>query len=492
MAQEKTPGVYVNELDAFPSSVVEVPTAVPAFIGYTQKAARRDQDLTGIPTRITSFADYQSLFGGPPRTMFRFSKTNGQYEIAAIENSRFLLYAGMRLFFNNGGSSCWMVSVGGYGDADNPTVKSPRDFNDTWDELTAEPEASMIVTPDAVLLDRSGHAEVANGAIDHCTKMQSRIAILDIHDGFKARDFGDDDVISGTRGFRTLVNPGQSSFGVAYCPWLNTSIYGPSDVDFTRFDQDGRSALSDHLKAGLPEGADPDLVDLLEEMKGDTLDPARARHIDKVLQSLAPYNEVMTGILTALNVQPPSAAMAGVIARTDNERGAWNAPANTGIVSVVSPTVEISAEEQQDLNVPLNGKAINAIRSFMGRGILVWGARTMDGNSQDWRYVNVRRTMIMLEQSIRLATQAFVFESNDARTWSILRTMIANFLNNQWKAGALAGASPQEAYQVSVGLGSTMTGQDILDSYMRVTVKVAISRPAEFIVITFQQKMQAS
>ena len=108
-----------------------------------------------------------------------------------------------------------------------------------------------------------------------------------------------------------------------------------------------------------------------------------------------------------------------------------NAPANTSLVSVVSPTVLLNDAQQGNLNVPLNGKAINAIRSFLGRDILVWGARTMDGNSQDWRYVNVRRTMIMLEQSIRLAAQALVFEPNTARTWSILRTMIANFLKWQ-------------------------------------------------------------
>ena len=128
----------------------------------------------------------------------------------------------------------------------------------------------------------------------------------------------------------------------------------------------------------------------------------------------------------------------------------------------------------------------------MGRGVLVWGARTLDGNSQDWRYINVRRTLIMLEQSIYYAAQAYVFAPNDAGTWQTVKTMIENFLNNQWKAGALAGTKPGDAYDVSVGLGSTMTGNDILDGYMRVTVRVAPVRPAEFIVITFQQKMQSS
>ena len=97
--------------------------------------------------------------------------------------------------------------------------------------------------------------------------------------------------------------------------------------------------------------------------------------------------------------------------------------------------------------------------------------------------------MIFLEMSIKAAARAYVFEPNDANTWILLQGMISNFLNNVWKAGALFGSTPGEAYDVQVGLGTTMTANDILDGYMRVTVRVAVVRPAEFIVITFQQKM---
>ena len=93
----------------------------------------------------------------------------------------------------------------------------------------------------------------------------------------------------------------------------------------------------------------------------------------------------------------------------DNSRGVWKAPANVSLNGVVSPAVNISHDDQEDLNVTTQGKSINAIRSFIGEGVLVWGARTLDGNSLDWRYINVRRTMIMLEQSIKLATKAYVF-----------------------------------------------------------------------------------
>lgn len=149
--------------------------------------------------------------------------------------------------------------------------------------------------------------------------------------------------------------------------------------------------------------------------------------------------------------------MAGIYTMVDNTRGVWKAPANVSMNSVVSPAVNVSHEEQEELNVNPQGKSINAIRSFIGEGVLVWGARTLDGNSLDWRYINVRRTMIMLEESCRLAAQAMVFEPNTASTWVTIKAMISNFLTGIWKRGGLAGAVPEDAFSVHVGLGETMT-----------------------------------
>lgn len=138
----------------------------------------------------------------------------------------------------------------------------------------------------------------------------------------------------------------------------------------------------------------------------------------------------------------------------------------------------------------LQGKSINAIRSFAGEGVLVWGARKLDGNSLDWRYINVRRTMIMFEESIRLAAKAYVLEPNVAGTWVTIKGMIANFLTGIWKRGGLAGTVSDDAFSVHVGLGETMTPEDIAEGILRVTVLVAVSRPAEFIELTFQQQLQ--
>lgn len=218
-----------------------------------------------------------------------------------------------------------------------------------------------------------------------------------------------------------------------------------------------------------------------------------AETIDKTLRAQVPlYNTMMDAITKRENSLPPAAGMAGLYTMVDNSRGVWKAPANISMNSVVAPKVNINNEEQENLNVSTTGKSINAIRPFVGEGTLVWGARTLDGNSLDWRYINVRRTMIMIEESLRLASKAYVFEPNTAQTWVTMRSMIENFLTSVWKQGGLAGAAPADAFSVHVGLGDTMTPVDILEGILRITVLVAVVRPAEFIEITFQQQMQKS
>lgn len=189
---------------------------------------------------------------------------------------------------------------------------------------------------------------------------------------------------------------------------------------------------------------------------------------------------------------PTSGAIAGVYASVDRTRGVWKAPANVSIADITGPSVKINDAIQGDLNVHSSGKSVNAIRAFTGKGTIVWGARTLDGNSNEWRYVSVRRFFNMAEESIKKATEPFTFEPNDANTWVRVRAMIENFLTIQWRNGALAGASTQQAYYVKVGLGETMTAQDILEGRMIIEIGMAVVRPAEFIVLKFSHKMQVS
>jgi phage tail sheath protein FI len=204
------------------------------------------------------------------------------------------------------------------------------------------------------------------------------------------------------------------------------------------------------------------------------------------------YGTVANGIENDITYQPPSGAVAGVYARVDAARGVWKAPANESILRVLGPEVRYTQSELADLNVHPTGKSINAIRAFTGRGTLIFGARTLAGNDGEYKYINVRRLLIFLEESIKKASETFVFEPNDANTWLRLRGMIENFLDLQWRAGALQGARAEEAYRVAIGLGQTMTADDVTNGRMIAEVSLAPVRPAEFIVLRFSQQQAQS
>lgn len=190
---------------------------------------------------------------------------------------------------------------------------------------------------------------------------------------------------------------------------------------------------------------------------------------------------------------PPSPAIAGVYASVDRVRGVWKAPANVSLNSVIKPEVLLSDLDQEDFNVDAeNGKSINCIRQFVGRGNLVWGARTLAGNNNEWKYVNVRRFFNMVEESCQNATRQFVFEPNDANTWVRVKGMIDNYLTNLWRVGALQGSKPEHAFYVAVGLNQTMTQDDILNGLLIVEIGLAVVRPAEFIVLRFSHKLAVS
>jgi phage tail sheath protein FI len=248
---------------------------------------------------------------------------------------------------------------------------------------------------------------------------------------------------------------------------------------------------------------------ILVDINGSTTTGGKVNDLYLALDALAPggssvttlaaiagndnllYNKIKSEIGQIPVKLPPSSAMAGIYARIDKTKGVWKAPANVSLNYVIKPSVQVSHEEQADMNVDvIAGKSVNAIRAFTGKGVLVWGARTLAGNDNEWRYVPVRRFFNMVEESVKKATDQFVFEGNDANTWVRLRAMIENFLVLQWRAGALTGAKPEQAFFVRIGLGQTMTADDILNGYMNVEIGMAVVRPAEFIVLKFSHKMQ--
>ncbi|MBD5780637.1 phage tail sheath subtilisin-like domain-containing protein [Pelagicoccus sp. NFK12] len=250
------------------------------------------------------------------------------------------------------------------------------------------------------------------------------------------------------------------------------------------------------LRANMKEGAAlaaAAFKGIYAEM-GNLLDTARGYEstYENALVAIFPIlKNIIDRTKNTVTEQPPSGAIAGVYSSVDATRGVHKAPANVSLNSVVGVAMQVTHEQQQDLNVDVvAGKSINVIRPFTGKGILVWGARTLAGNDNEWRYVSVRRFFNMVEESTKKASEQFVFEPNDANTWTKVKAMIENFLINQWRAGALAGSTPEQAFFVNVGLGKTMTAQDVLEGKMIVEIGMAAVRPAEFIILRFSHKMQ--
>jgi phage tail sheath protein FI len=520
-----TPGVYIEERNAFPNSVAAIPTAVPAFVGYTEKTTKDGESLINKPVRITSLGEFHATFGagfsssfvlkeaGNPAAGYDLAIGDKFYVFAPEKKSRFIFYDSIRLFFANGGSTCYIVSAGAYTSASDEKPAKPAAGKDAKPEpasgggnkvneiskkaletglnslITVE-EPTMVVIPEAVMLDEGDCFALQQDMILHCGfKMKNRFAILDVYDGFKARSYDKSDVI--TR-FREGVGSNFLAFGAAYYPYVQTAIVQNEEVNFKNVTN------SDLLVSVLSKEADLifDNPKKAEEAKLEIKKIEKADNVESLnqtLKAISPaFKKSVQAMLKSLNLLPPSAAMAGLYSMVDNSRGVWKAPANISIGSVIAPAINMTNDDQEDLNVTVTGKSVNAIRSFVGQGTLVWGARTLDGNSQDWKYINVRRTMIYIEQSIKYAAKSYVYEPNTANTWVLVKSMISSFLNTVWKLGGLAGVTPSDAYEVEVGLGTTMTPNDILDGIMKITVKVAVTRPAEFIVITFEQKMQQS
>jgi len=661
----KTPGVYVEEIPKFPPSIAPVETAIPAFIGYTEKAVRNGESLVNRPTRIESIAEYELLFGGaPPQDVTVFLDTNNQF-VRADASSKLYLYDSLRLFYANGGGKCYILSVGAY-----PSSVSSATLEAAIALLEQEDEPTIILGPDAVS-DANGPYEFQKKALTQCNKLMDRVTVCDLMLSANNTAFS-----TSVDEFRDKVGINFLKYGAAYGPWIranlprtllrrnvklqrdgvNTTI----QLSSLTTDPDIQSLIADVIKveefvdaavtakntlsggAGitledklkslldafngtaanatalqmeavlLPISAFTiDILDQIQQRYGAAPTPANNRfklkddidkyiansrvkasirgladhhkHLsnlatasdrinllttgtkldtvaaflgftdgntlltpavpaevaaaynsattakqrgavaiapvlsavneaiaffhslestqnsyektlnDALLAAFGAYKDLVTKAADALNLLPPSGAIAGVYAATDRDRGVWKAPANVSLNAVVSPAVKINQDQQAEFNVDVNaGKSINIIRAFTGKGTLVWGARTLAGNDNEWRYVNVRRFFNFVEESVKKATEQFVFEPNDANTWVKIQAMIENFLTTLWRQGALQGIKPEHAFYVAVGLGKTMTALDILEGRLIVEIGMAAVRPAEFIILRFSHKMAES
>ncbi len=677
----KAPGVYVEEISIFPHSVTEVATAIPAFIGYTEKASYKSENLTGKTKVVSSVIEFEECFG--KGSAFNVDKVvlTGRNIVSEVETtSTYLLYDSIRLYFANGGGRCYIVSVGQYG-------KSPKDeiekdaILEGLSEIAKEDEPTILLFPDAALLDGTGLYELQKTALKQAADLGDRFVILDLLEKEYADKKGNYEE------FRNNIGTKNLAYGAAYTPYLKTtfpnevkyrnvmdslfkyggkvklvsltdetqvkdtinalenittdsiafqriidtikttsttleemyqlkidafkdvidnSISSEADIrntfkDLCTFCYNVLNKVFDSLASGsgplkgdgtkslqyiltnkfssefsdiaqtlnsyLKNSVHEDLNELYRSFTWDATDwttvidrrvrrantftwtattwrkvfestnvsaddsvygfggttkeklsnaeqyvsvlskrlngiisdlQLAAANLEKeletqILQKIPVYKKIVTTINGYQTIVPPSGAIAGIYCLVDRTRGVWKAPASVSLSNVAGLTAQIDNAEQDYLNVDVNaGKSINPIRMFTGRGILVWGARTLAGNDNEWRYISARRFFNIVEESVIKSTRWAVFEPNDANVWKKIKTMIENYLSLKWRDGALVGAKPDEAFFVNVGLGTTMIPQDILEGRLIVEIGMAVVRPAEFIVLRFMQKMQES
>lgn len=486
MPSYATPGVYIEEIAVFPPSVAAVATAIPAFIGLTEKHVDdQGADLKGKAVRLTSLLEFERYFGLPPIQAMSINVTKrldrqGAYLDTVVGwdgappsvPAQYLPYA-MQLYFANGGGPCYVFSLGA-------AAAPVADYTSAIKTLEAEDEPTLIVFPDAVALTGQEYGSIVDAALDSCNRMQDRFTVADVPNAVPG---GTEDNADVTTNFRSNIQKTGVEFlkyGAAYFPYLRTLIpFRSTDAVVTLKVFESREQQADGTF-----GAVTDLG------SSKTLDDAGLNLSSK---ETAVYAAIRAFLDRAAVTMPPSGAVVGAYAQTDRTRGVWKAPANVGLSRVSAPAVPVTNEMQGDLNIdPTSGKSVNAIRSFIGRGTLVWGGRTLAGNDGEWKYVNVRRFANFVEESVGKAIGSFVFEPNNANTWIKVRTMIESFLTLQWRDGALMGAKPEDAFRVAVGLGQTMTPQEVLDGVLKVDVHLAIVRPAEFVVLRFMQQLPQS
>ena len=544
----KTPGVYVQEIATLPPSVAEVSTAIPAFIGRTERGTQA--------VRITSLLEYQAEFGGVPRSNYTVQVDAGAAagEVPALtakrstENITTTLFYYLTHYFINGGGPCWIIPLSGNG-----TLK--EQFVAGLARLEQEDEPTLILFPEAAdALAIADYGELAQTALAQCNKLKDRFVVLDVPGG---------DVAA----LRNAVGTNFLSYAAAYYPYLTTTINWQTDDSsvtveriapgntaiFTRnfpeegggiavtftgspsakpkvridagdaaadlaFTVDGTalrisnaggkagSAVAEawtQFKTGnanvafdvAPQGAGTAVLTATTaqglQLNAQTGAPVQLGSLKTTETAL--YNRIKDALARERVVLPPSSAMVGIYASVDRDRGVWKAPANVSVNGVIGPVSRMTDDDQENLNVdPTAGKSINALRDFTGRGTMVWGARTLAGNDNEWRYVPVRRLFINIEESAKKASAFAVFEPNDATLWIKVQSMISSYLDSLWERGALAGTDPRDAYYVNVGLGKTMTAQDVLEGRLIVEIGIAAVRPAEFIVLRFMHQLQRS
>lgn len=506
-----SPGVYVEEVDRGTKPIEAVGTAVAAFVGYTEKAAdpRNGNNLVGKPTLVTNWSQYQQHFG---------NFVEGAYLPESVWG-----------YFNNGGTRAYIVSVKSLGASGDGAKALPAkavvpavDKSGDILEITAKAGGPAGNNIQASVKPEPAKEEGADATFT-----------LLIKSGSQTESFPNVNLKKGDKQFVETVVKAQSKLVDVKVVAKDTKLAPAGEVHLTGgkvetkavtiLDYQGELAARTGL-GGIEAIPDVTMIvapDLMSAFQAGELDAKgvqtvqtaiidfceRTRYVFAILDcppGLTPQ-EVYDWRMTVnydttraalyypwvevsdptkagkTHFVPPSGLLAGLYARVDETRGVHKAPANEILRGVVGLEVNVTKGEQDGLN-PVG---VNCIRSFPGRGIRVWGARTLTSDPS-WRYINVRRLFNMIEASIERGTQWAVFEPNDYSLWARLRRDITSFLKVQWRSGALFGRTPEEAFFVKCD--EELNPPEIRDlGQCIVEVGIAPVKPAEFLIIRISQ-----
>ncbi len=502
MPQYLSPGVYVEELDGGARPIEGVGTAVAAFVGLALRGPFNE------PTLVTNWTQFVTTFG---------DFVEGSYLAHSVYG-----------YFQNGGGIAYIVRIGGDGEAAQPSARGELGAGD-GKQLPYRVQAIEAGAAGNDLTVEIQHPEGEGAPDDTFT--------IVVKKGSKAEEtFPDLTTKKGKQNATQVVNATSklirleeaTSGGAVERPAKgNVSLAGgnasaaPARVEAADYVGDVASRTGFGALEAIDEVtmlAVPDLTAAWEqghingegfqavqlamishcELMGDRmaiLDPPpgmNAQQIKEWRVDKAGYDSKFAAlywprikVLDPLSGQnifiPPSGHLAGLWSRTDNDRGVHKAPANDTLRGAISLELNITKNEQ-DL---LNPEGINCIRAFPGRGIRVWGARTLSSDPA-WKYINVRRLFNYLEKSIQVNTDWVVFEPNDHALWGKIRRTIAGFLVMEWRKGALFGNSPEEAFYVRCD-DETNPAEGISLGQVVCEIGVAPVKPAEFVIFRLQQ-----
>lgn len=505
MPEYLSPGVYIEEIEMGAKPIEGVGTSTVGFLGETERGPSE-------PRLITSWLQFMRAYGG------HFDQTNViSYLPYAVEG-----------FFANGGARCYVARAIDK-DADVASIRLTKDGSDcltvkavgegSWGERIGIKIETGTFSKASDPLFKLKVYYWSRSSVTKTTPEKTADVIIEVFDDLSVRGTSDNYYENKVNGISNLIiisresgDSGETPTGPSDVTALNgVNLDGnlPIDADdYKREDTDvpgkrkGLTAFREIDEIAILYAPDSlsinnltsalithceelkDRFAIIDSPKGesnkDNLKP-RDNFETKYAAFYYPWIKVYDPLTKLNKLVPPGGHVAGIYARSDIERGVHKAPANEVVRGAVDLEFQITKGEHDILNP----RGVNVIRAFSGRGIRVWGARTLSSDTL-WKYINVRRLFIYLEESIDEGTQWVVFEPNDIPLWARVKQSVAQFLTTVWRSGALAGATPEEAFFVKCDK-TTMTDDDIANGRLICVIGVAPVRPAEFVIFRIAQ-----